>query len=44
MLTFLNSAVKHTVGLRPAMFGFLRISSKANNIGLRDFSAVTHLN
>jgi hypothetical protein len=32
-LTFLNSVVKHPVGLRPAMLGFLRIFSKAKSGG-----------
>jgi hypothetical protein len=29
--TFLNSVVKHPVGLRPALLGFLRICSKAES-------------
>jgi hypothetical protein len=31
LLTFLNSVVKHPVGLRPAMLGFLRVFSKAKS-------------
>jgi hypothetical protein len=39
----LNSVVKHPVGLRPAMLGFLRISSKAKDTDPRDYTGFTHL-